>query len=77
MGTWSPASAIAMEKRHIVEGQERVARQNAIVSTHIERGHDRMVARSMEVLAMFRNSVEQSRERLRYLEQRYGSTPGH
>jgi hypothetical protein len=77
MGTWSPASAIAMEKRHIVEGQERVARQNAIVSSHIKQGHDRMVARSMEILAMFRNSVEQSRERLRYLEQHYGGAPDH
>ncbi len=77
MSTWSPADTIAMEKRHVAEGEQRVARQDVIVSYHLKQGHDSIVVRSLELLAILRQSVELSHERLRYLEQRYGSAPDH
>ena len=73
MSSWSPADAIAMERRHIIEGEKRVARQEAIVLQQIERGHVQSMARSQELLDLFRESLELSRERLRDLELRYGN----
>jgi hypothetical protein len=73
MSSWSPADAIAMERRHIIEGQKRVARQEALVLQQIEKGHVQITARSQELLDLFRQSLELSRERLRDLELRYGN----
>jgi hypothetical protein len=60
MSDWSPEEAIAMEQRHILEGEKRVARQEALVR------------RSNEVLDLLRESLKLSKERLRDLENRYG-----
>ena len=62
MSGWSPEDAMAMERRHIVEGENRVARQEALVR------------RSNEVLDLLRESLELSKERLRDLENRYAGT---
>ena len=73
MSSWSPADAIAMERRHIREGEKRVALQETLVLELIEKGHDQIVGRANEVLGLFSESLEFSRERLRDLERRYGN----
>jgi len=73
MSGWSPADAIAMERRHVREGEKRVARQETLVLQLIEKGHDQIVGRANEVLSLFSESLEVSRERLRDLERRYGN----
>jgi hypothetical protein len=74
MSDWSPGKAIAMERRHILEGEKRVARQEALVGKLIENGHDQLVRAANEVLGLLRQSLELSRERLRDLEDRYSKT---
>ena len=73
MSGWSPADAIAMERRHIREGEKRVALQETLVLELIEKGHDQIVGRANEVLGLISESLELSRERLRDLERRYGN----
>ena len=75
MSDWSPEKAIAMERHHILEGEKRVSRQEALVGKLIENGHDQLVRAANEVLGLLRESLELSRERLRDLENRYGQTP--
>jgi hypothetical protein len=75
MSDWSPENAIAMERRHILEGETRVARQEALVGRLIESGLDQLVRPANEVLSLLRASLELSRERLSELEDRYGKTP--
>jgi len=65
-----------MERRHILEGELRVARQEALVEKLREQGRDQFVKRASQVLDVLRESLELSRERLRDLELRYHSTPG-
>jgi hypothetical protein len=71
MNGWSPEDAIAMERRHILEGEKRVARQEALVKELTEKGHDRIVPQSNELLGVLRALLELSRERLQDLEHRY------
>ena len=75
MGDWLPENAIAMERRHILDGEKRVSRQEALVGKLIEKGHDQLVRATNEALGLVRKSLELSRERLRDLENRYGQTP--
>ena len=75
MGIWSPEQAIAMEERHIIEGEVRVARQEALVVKLIEKGHGRLLAAAEDLLVTLRESVELSRERLLWLTNRYGNPP--
>jgi len=75
MNGWSPEDAMAMERRHIVEGKKRVARQEALVRSLIEKRLDRIVPRSKELLGFLRDSLELSKERLRDLEDRYSKMP--
>ena len=75
MSDWSPGKAIAMERRHILEGEKRVARQEALVGKLIENRHDRLVRAGNEVLGLLRESLELSKESLRDLEDRYGEAP--
>lgn len=75
MGDWSPGKAIAMERRHILEGEERVARQETLVGKLIENRHDQLVRAANEMLDLLRETVELSKERLRDLEKRYGEAP--
>jgi hypothetical protein len=73
MSDWSPEKAIAMERRHILEGEKRVSRQEALVEKLVENGggYQRMHTAN-EVLGLLRESLDFSRERLRYLEDHYG-----
>jgi hypothetical protein len=76
MSDWSPEKAIAMERRHIQEGEKRVSRQEALMGRLIENGGDyQLVHMANEVLSLLRESLEFSRERLRDLEDRYGKAP--
>jgi hypothetical protein len=77
MSGWSPADAMAMERRHIVEGEKRVVRQAALVEELTEKGHASMLPHSHDVLRLLRESLELSRDRLRYLEHQYGDAADH
>jgi hypothetical protein len=72
MSDFSSQKAIAMEKRHILEGEKRLARQEALMKELIDRGQDHLTGRAGEVLGLLRDSLELSRERLRYLQTQYG-----
>jgi hypothetical protein len=73
---WSPDDAIAMERRHIVEGEQRIARQEMLVLRVTERRNDQLIRDAEEVLRLLREWVDLSRARLRYLEERYGNREG-
>jgi hypothetical protein len=76
MTDWSPATAIALERRHVLEGEERVARQEVLVKKMVGRGHPEHVHIAAQMPDALRESLELSRERLRYLEARYGTALG-
>jgi hypothetical protein len=72
MSQWSPREAIIMERRHISEGEKRIARQEARVAEVTERGYSQVADRCREVLSILRQSLELTRAaRLRDLEARY------
>jgi hypothetical protein len=75
MSDWSPADAIAMARRHILAGGIRVARQTALRKELIGKGLSPLVLAANELLDLLRESLELSRERLRYLEDHYGIAP--
>lgn len=79
MSDWSPERAIAMEQRHILEGEKRVAQQEALLGESTEKRYDQLTHRAGEVLGFLRYSLELSRDRLRYLEDRmvFVQTPGY
>jgi len=62
-----------MERRHVLEGQARIARQEALVRELAEQGHEQLAHTANQMLAILRESLELSRERVRYLESRYGT----
>jgi hypothetical protein len=72
MSGWSFEDAMAMERRHIIEGEERVARQDVLTGQLIEKGYWRIAHDAAELLKLMYASVELSRDRLRYLEDHYG-----
>jgi hypothetical protein len=73
MSPWSPEENVAMERRHILEGEKRVARQEALTGELIEKGYYRIANEAIELLKVMRETLELSRERLRHLEDRYGN----
>jgi hypothetical protein len=75
MISWSPADAIAMERRHILEREIRVGRQESLRNKLIGKGYNQLVLSANELFDLLRESLELSRERLRYLEDHYGSAP--
>ena len=75
MSGFSPTRALAMERRHILEGEKRVARQEALVRELTEKGHSSMLPQSNDVLRLLRESLELSRDHFRYLVGHYGSEP--
>ena len=77
MNGWSPKDAIVMERRHVLEGEERVARQEVLTGELIDKGYYRIAIEAIELLKIMRESLELSRDRLRYLEDRYGNAPKH
>ncbi|WP_146002722.1 hypothetical protein [Telmatospirillum siberiense] len=72
MSGWSCREAIAMERRHILEGEIKISRQKMIVSELILKKHDRLVPMAMDVLYMLCDSLEMSRTRLLDLESHVG-----
>jgi hypothetical protein len=68
MAGWSHKDAIAMERRHIIKGEKRVARQKALRKDLIGKGYNQLVLPAKEFLDLLRESLELSRERVRYLE---------
>jgi hypothetical protein len=73
MSPWSPEETIAMERRHILEGEKRVARQEALTGELIEKGYYHIANEAIELLKVMRETLELSRERVRDLEDRYGN----
>jgi len=69
----SREDTIAMERRHISEGEKRVARQQSLVGELIEKGHDGLAHTANELLVILLESLELSRTRLRDLEGRSGA----
>jgi len=76
MSGWSPAEAIAMERRHIAEGKERVAVYERRVAELARNGRSESLIRLFnETLSLLRQSLDFSKTRLRDLESRYGKSP--
>jgi len=75
MGGWSCKDAIGMERRHILEGEKRVARQEAIMRELIEAEHDQLVLTAAEMLDVMREILEFARTRLRDLERHAAEPP--
>ena len=69
---WSPQEAMAMERRHILEGEKRVARQKVLVSELIAKHYDQIASTASELLGVLQESLELSRSRLRELESQFG-----
>jgi hypothetical protein len=72
MAGWSPQAAMAMERRHILEGEKRVARQEALVDELIAKHYDRSASTASGLLCVLQESLELSRSRLLELERRFG-----
>jgi hypothetical protein len=75
MRDWSPKDAIALERRHIVEGEQRVARQEMLLRQVTAWGRENLIDDATEVLRLLREAVDLSRVRLRDLEDRYPRRP--
>jgi len=65
-----------MERRHTIEAEKRVVRQKALVKELVAQGHEQLAHTASQMLDVLRESLELSRDRIRYLEGRYGTTPG-
>ena len=76
MSGWSSEEAIAIERRHIREGEERVARQDILTGYLIEKGYYLIAGDAAELLNLMYASLKLARERLLYLEDHYGNARG-
>lgn len=70
MNDWSLEDAISMERRHLLEGAQRVARQEALLERLGQIGTWQLVPLASDVLETMRVSLEISRTRLQNLEGR-------
>jgi hypothetical protein len=68
MGSRAPDDAIAMERRHLLEGEARVARQRALVDKLTEEGNDQGAENAKDLLRIMLESLEISRTCLLRLE---------
>ena len=68
MSDWSRDDAIAMERRHISEGEKRVARQEKLLADLLEKGREKPAQAATQLLTLMRETLDLSRERLRDLE---------
>jgi hypothetical protein len=75
MSGWSPAEAIAMERRHIAKGEERIAVFERYAAELAEKGYESLLPSVNETLGILRHSVDLSWERLQDLESRYRKLP--
>jgi AraC-like DNA-binding protein len=74
MRDWSPKDAIALERRHIVEGEQQVARQEMLLRQVTTWGRENLIDDATEV-RLLQEAVDLSRARLRDLEDRYPRRP--
>ena len=56
---------LAMAARHVMEGEERVARQQAVVERMLKAGYQRQAAEAAKLLETMRTTLSLSREHLR------------
>jgi len=75
MSGWSLEAAITMERRHILEGEMRVFRQEALIRKLTLKGHVDLAIRATEFLGRLREFVAVAKERLLTLEQRRVGPP--
>ncbi len=55
-------SPLAMAARHVMEGEERVARQQAVVERMLKAGYQRQAAEAAKLLETMRTTLSLSRE---------------
>lgn len=72
----SCGDTVAMERRHLLEGEQLVARRQALMEKLIERGNYDLVEAANELLDILRESIDLSMTRLRELEDRLRESPG-
>jgi hypothetical protein len=58
-------SPLAMAARHVMEGEEQVARQKAIVDRMLEAGYQREAAEAERLLQTMRTTLKLAHEHLR------------
>ena len=58
-------SPLAMAARHVMEGEERVARQEAIVERMLKSGYEREAAEAVKLLETMNMTLRLAREHLR------------
>jgi hypothetical protein len=63
---------VATERRHLLEGEQLVARQQALMEKLIERGNYDLVETANELLEILLESIDLSMKRLGELEDRLG-----
>jgi hypothetical protein len=65
-------SPLAMAARHVMEGEERVARQQAVVERMLKAGYQREAAEAAKLLETMQTTLKLSREHLRREEENHG-----
>jgi len=65
-------SPLAMAARHVMEGEERVARQQAIVERMLKAGYQREAAEATKLLETMKTTLRLAREHLRREEESQG-----
>jgi hypothetical protein len=68
-------SPLAMASRHVMEGEERVARQQAIVERLLKAGYQQEAAQAAKLLGTMQTTLELAREHLRREESHGGDLP--
>jgi hypothetical protein len=75
MSGWSPKEAIAMERRHVLEGENRIARQIALVTKLNGCGNAQLAKSAVELLDLQQDLLKLSKTRLQQLEDQFGKAP--
>ena len=65
-------SPLVMAARHVMEGEERVARQQAVVERMLKAGYQRQAAEAAKLLETMRTTLSLSREHLRREKENHG-----
>jgi len=64
-----------MERRHVLEGENRIARQLALVAKLNGSGNQQLAKSAVELLDIQHDMLKISRLRLQQLEDRFGKEP--
>ena len=75
MGDGVPEDLLALARRHVVEGEKRIARQEATVAKIIASGDRQMALKAEDVLHILQCSLDLARAHLLRLEQDRGHKP--